>query len=120
MKNLLSAVFIISLMLMACSKRETPGFGAEREVKMQYDTVAVDSFSAGATSVDIVRQIRMSSQNYQDSIKNAVKLQKEEEKLKKELETENKKKLEEEKKKTEAEKKQKTSDIPAAADTKKD
>jgi hydroxylamine reductase (hybrid-cluster protein) len=118
MKNLLSAVFIVSLLLMACSKKETPGFAAEQEVKMQYDTVAVDSFSAGATSVDIVRKIRMSSQNYQDSIKQAVKLQKEEQKLKEELEKENKKKLEDEKKKTDTEKKQKTSEASSAVGTK--
>lgn len=112
MKNLLSAVFVILLLLSACSKKETPGFAADEQVKIHYDTAAVDSFSAGATSVDIVRQIRMSSQKYQDSIKEAEKLQKEEQKLKEELEKENKKKLEEEKKKTDAEKKQKTSDTP--------
>lgn len=118
MKNLLSAVFIVSLLLTACSKKETPGFASEQEVKMQYDTAAVDSFSAGATSVDIVRQIRMSSQNYQDSIKQAVKLQKEEQKLKEELEKENKKKLEDEKKKADADKKPKTAETPPAAGTK--
>jgi hypothetical protein len=112
MKNLLSAVFVVSLLLTACSKKETPGFAAEQNVKIHYDTAAVDSFSAGATSIDIVRQIRMSSQKYQDSIKQAEKLQKEEQKLKEELEKENKKKLEEDKKKTEADKKQKTADSP--------
>lgn len=114
MKNLFSAVFVILLLLSACSKKETPGFAADEHVKIHYDTVAVDSFSAGATSVDIVRQIRMSSQKYQDSIKQAEKLQKEEQKLKAELEKENKKKLEEEKKKTDTDKKQKTSDTPPA------
>ncbi|KFF09320.1 hypothetical protein [Chryseobacterium luteum] len=118
MKNLLSAVFIVSLLLMACSKKETPGFTTEQPVKVQYDTVAVDSFSTGATSVDIVRQIRMSSQKYQDSIKQAEKLQKEEQKLKAELEKENKKKLEEEKKKTETEKKPKISDNQSSAGAK--
>ena len=112
MKNLLSAVFVVSLLLTACSKKETPGFAAEQNVKIHYDTAAVDSFSAGATSIDIVRQIRMSSQKYQDSIKQAEKLQKEEQKLKEELERENKKKLEEDKKKMETDKKQKTADSP--------
>lgn len=112
MKNLLSAVFLVSLLLTACSKKETQGFAAEQNVKIHYDTAAVDSFSAGATSIDIVRQIRMSSQKYQDSIKQAEKLQKEEQKLKEELEKENKKKLEEDKKKTETDKKQKTADSP--------
>lgn len=105
MKNLLSAGFVILLLLSACSKKETPGFAADQEVKIHYDTTAVDSFSTGATSVDIVRQIKMSSQKYQDSIRQAEKLRKEEDKLKAELEKENKKKLEEEKKKTDAEKK---------------
>ncbi|MDP9958844.1 hypothetical protein [Chryseobacterium lathyri] len=118
MKNLLSAVFMVSLLLMACSKKETPGFAAEQDVKIHYDTAAVDSFSAGATSIDIVRQIRMSSQKYQDSIKQAEKLQKEEQKLKEELEKENKKKLEDDNKKTEADKKQKTTDNPPTSGTK--
>ncbi|PQA90048.1 hypothetical protein B0A69_21070 [Chryseobacterium shigense] len=118
MKNLLSAVFIISLLMVACSKKETPGFAADQEMKIHYDTAAVDSFSAGATSVDIVRQIRMSSQKYQDSIKQVEKLQKEEQKLKEELEKDNKKKLEEEKKKTEADKKKATPETPPATGAK--
>jgi hypothetical protein len=118
MKNLLSAVLVVSMLLTACSKKETPGFAAEQNVKIHYDTAAVDSFSAGATSIDIVRQIRMSSQKYQDSIKQAEKLQQEEQKLKEELEKENKKKLEEDKKKTEADKKQKTADSPPASGVK--
>ncbi|REC75416.1 hypothetical protein DRF60_15920 [Chryseobacterium elymi] len=112
MKNFLSAVFMVSLLLKSCSKKETSGFAADQDMKIHYDTAAVDSFSAGATSIDIVRKIRMSSQKYQDSIKQAEKLQKKEQKLKEELEKENKKKLEEERKKTEAEKKQKTADSP--------
>ncbi|WP_449400121.1 hypothetical protein [Chryseobacterium wanjuense] len=84
--------------------------------RSNYDTAAVDSFSAGATSIDVVRQIRMSSQQYQDSVKEALRLQEEEKKLKEELEKENKKKAEEEKKKTTEEKK--SAETPAAADTK--
>ncbi|KMQ66675.1 hypothetical protein ACM46_03955 [Chryseobacterium angstadtii] len=114
MKNLLSAVFVIILLLSACSKKETPGFAADQDIKIHYDTTAVDSFSAGATSVDIVRQIRMSSQKYQDSVKQAEKLLKEEQKLKEELEKENKEKLEEEKKKADAEKAPKTAEVSAA------
>ncbi|MCS3867537.1 putative Holliday junction resolvase-like endonuclease [Chryseobacterium ginsenosidimutans] len=78
----------------------------------------MDSFSDGATSVDIVEQIRMSSQKYQDSVKEALKLQEQEKKLKEELEKENKKKAEDEKKKTDEEKKQKVSETPAANGTK--
>lgn len=45
-----------------------------------YDTVAVDSFSVGATSVDVARKIRISSLKYQDSIKK-ISAQIEEEKI---------------------------------------
>ena len=112
MKNLSAVLFVILLFMAACSKKETHGFEGEQEVKMNYDTTAVDSFSNGATSIDIVRKIRMSSQKYQDSLVKAKKLQDEETKLKAELEKENKKKLEEEKKKTDAEKKQKEAASP--------
>lgn len=114
MKNLLSAFFVFMILFIACSKKESPGFGAEQEVKMHYDTMAVDSFSNGAVSVDIARKIRMSSPEYLDSVKQAKKIEEEEKKLKAELEKENKAKLEEEKKKTEAEKKQKTAETPVA------
>ncbi|MGN7865710.1 hypothetical protein [Chryseobacterium sp. 22458] len=114
MKNLLSAFFVFMILFIACSKKESPGFGAEQEVKMHYDTLAVDSFSNGAVSVDIARKIRMSSPEYLDSVKQAKKIEEEEKKLKAELEKENKAKLEEEKKKTEAEKKQKTAETPVA------
>lgn len=116
MKNLLAAIFIFIILFTACSKKESPGFGAEQEVKISYDTTAVDSFSTGAVSVDIARKIRMSSPQYLDSVKQAKKLLDEENKLKAELEKENKAKQEEEKKKTEAEKKQKT----AAEETKQE
>lgn len=114
MKNLLAAIFIFIILFTACSKKESPGFGAEQEVKISYDTTAVDSFSTGAVSVDIARKIRMSSPQYIDSVKQAKKLQDEENKIKAELEKENKAKQEEEKKKAEAEKKLKT----AAQETK--
>ncbi|WP_312297627.1 hypothetical protein [Chryseobacterium sp.] len=117
MKNLLSAFFVFMILFIACSKKESPGFGAEQEVKMHYDTMAVDSFSNGAVSVDIARKIRMSSPEYLDSVKQAKKIEEEEKKLKAELEKENKAKLEEEKKKTEAEKKQKTAETPVAKET---
>ncbi|MGG7470026.1 hypothetical protein [Chryseobacterium arthrosphaerae] len=114
MKNLLSAFFVFMILFIACSKKESSGFGAEQEVKMHYDTMAVDSFSNGAVSVDIARKIRMSSPQYLDSVKQAKKIEEEEKKLKAELEKENKAKLEEEKKKTEAEKKQKAAETPVA------
>ena len=118
MKNLLSAIFIFTILFTACSKKESPGFAAEQDVKIYYDTTAVDSFSTGAITVDIARKIRMSSPQYQDSLKQVKKVQEEEKKLKAELEKEKKAKLEEEKKKTEAEKKQKTSETPVQKEIK--
>ncbi|REC42347.1 hypothetical protein [Chryseobacterium pennipullorum] len=116
MKNFLPAVFIFIILLTACSKKESSGFVGEERVKVHYDTTAIDSFSNGAVSVDIARKIRMSSPQYRDSVKQALKVQLEEKKLKEELEKENKKKLEEEKKKAESEKKQKAPESsPAGA-----
>ncbi|WP_347219053.1 hypothetical protein [Chryseobacterium sp.] len=118
MKNLLSAIFIAALLLTACSKKESPGFGAEQDVKIHYDTMAVDSFSNGAVTVDIARKIKMSSPQYLDSVKQAKKALAEEQKLKAELEKEAKTKEEEEKKKTEAEKKKKTAEANPSTETK--
>lgn len=111
MKNLLFVAFVFSVLLMACSKKEPVDFYPQDSPKATYDTTAIDSFSAGATSIDVVRQIKMSSQKYQDSVKEALRLQEEEKKLKEELEKENKKKLEEDKKKANEEKKQKTTEV---------
>lgn len=118
MKNLGFAAFVFIILFIACSKKESAGFSNEQEVKIQYDTTAIDSFSTGAVSVDIARKIRMSSPQYLDSLKQVKKLQEEEKKLKEELDKEVKKKLEEEKKKTDAEKKQKVSEASSAPDTK--
>ncbi|MCS4304270.1 MULTISPECIES: hypothetical protein [unclassified Chryseobacterium] len=118
MKNLLSAIFIFALLFTACSKKESPGFAVEQDVKIHYDTVAVDSFSNGAVTVDIARKIKMSSPQYLDSVKQAKKLVEEEKKLKAEVEKESKKKEEEEKKKADAEKKKKTGETSPSAETK--
>lgn len=118
MKNLLTAIVILSMLLTACSKKEASGFSAEQDIKVHYDTTAVDSFSTGAITVDIARKIKMSSPQYIDSVKQAKKAQDEEKKLKAELDKENKAKLEEEKKKTEAEKKPKASEATSTSETK--
>lgn len=97
MKNVVFASLILSLFTLSCSKRE-PVADTVQELKLKYDTTAIDSFSPGATSVDIARQIRMSSQKYQDSLKEVLKLQQEEKRITLELEKENKKKAEAEKK----------------------
>lgn len=98
MKNLFFVAAFFSILFTSCSKREPVQSDTDQDVKVQYDTTAIDSFSKGAISVDIARKIRMSSQKYQDSLKEALKLQKEEKRIKDELEKENKKKQEEEKK----------------------
>ena len=83
-----------------------------------YDTVAIDSFSAGATSVDVARQIRISSLQYQDSLKQIQKKLEEEKLLNKVNEEKDKadKKSEDEQKKQE-EPKKKTTEIPASQST---
>lgn len=114
MKNILSVSFISSLLFLACSKKEAVNMEPVEEIKTHYDTTAIDSFSSGAVSVDIARQIRMSSQQYQDSVKNALKAQQEEQRIREEIEKENKKKQEEEKKKNGEEKEQKASETSSA------
>ncbi|MDH6251547.1 hypothetical protein M2347_001274 [Chryseobacterium sp. H1D6B] len=108
MKNVLFTTFIFSLLFTACSKKESINSEAVQDIKPHYDTVAVDSFSNGAVSVDIARQIRMSSKQYKDSVKEVLRVQTEEKRIKQELEKENKKKVEEEKKKAGPDKKEKT------------
>ncbi|RMZ60724.1 hypothetical protein D1632_01720 [Chryseobacterium nematophagum] len=102
MKSGLSIGFIFLLFfIINCTKKEMTAVDVGEDTKAHYDTTAIDSFSVGATSVDIVRKIKMSSKKYQDSIKEAAARQMEEKRIKDELEKENKKKLEEEKKKNE-------------------
>lgn len=98
MKKVLAAGCLSFVFLIACTKREPANSEETQALQPHYDTTAIDSFSAGATTVDIVRQIRMSSQKYQDSVKEALKLEQEEKRIEAELEKENKKKLEQEKK----------------------
>lgn len=115
MKNLFFVAIIFSILFISCSKKEPVHTDIDQDMKVQYDTTAIDSFSNGATSIDIVRKIRMSSQKYQDSLKEALKLEKEEKRIKEELEKENKKKQEEEKKKKEQGDKEKDSSSKTTA-----
>ena len=103
MKNTIALGSLI-LVIIACSKRNIETEVLPENIQLEYDTTAIDSFSAGATSVDIMRNIRISSERYQDSVKAALKLKQEEEKIQKELEKENKRKEEEERKIKEKEK----------------
>ncbi len=120
MKNLFFTAFIFAVSAVSCSKKEPVDLYPADSPKTSYDTVAVDSFSNGATSVDIVRQIRMSSQQYQDSVKKALELQEQENKLKDELEKEAKKKAAEEKKTGDDEKNRKVSEEPEVNQPKTD
>ena len=45
-----------------------------------YDTIAIDSFSKGAMSIDVAKKIKMSSVQYQDSLR-AAKIAAEQERL---------------------------------------
>ena len=105
MKNYI--FFVLFIILFSCGKDEVQTAPVVKEIStVPYDTTAVDSFSVGATSVDVARQIKISSLKYQDSLKKtALKL--EEEKLlnkAKEEKEKAEKKLAEEKKKLDAEK----------------
>jgi len=73
---------LILFLIFSCNKEtaEKTAVSAENIAIPPYDTVAIDSFSPGATTVDIARQIRMSTVKFQDSLK-AVKLKTEEELL---------------------------------------
>lgn len=84
MKN--EFVFSLLLLIISCGQKET-----DKEVLVQensaiapYDTTAIDSFSTGATSVNIALQIKISSQQYQDSLKDVLKKIEAEKLLKKE------------------------------------
>lgn len=110
MKN---AFVILSIFFFfSCGKKDknVDLIANEANTTPPYDTIAIDSFSAGATSVDVARKIRMSSIKYQDSLKENLKKLEVEKLAKKELEDKAKadKKLEDEKKKLEKEKKKET------------
>ena len=108
MKNYI--FFVLFTVLFSCGKDAVQIVPAEKEIAtVPYDTTAIDSFSVGATSVDVARQIKISSLKYQDSLKKiAVKVE-EDRLLNKAQEEKEKldKKLAEEKKKQEKAKKEK-------------
>lgn len=105
----IAGLFIVFVTL-SCSKKSTVENGFSNESSApKYDTLAIDSFSTGATSVDVARKIRISSQKYQDSLRN-LKVELEKEKLlKKDAEEKSKaeKLLDDAKKKAEDLKKEK-------------
>lgn len=107
--------------MISCTKKEAAKkFSVQDNSSVApYDTIAIDSFSTGAISVNIARKIKMSSQIYQDSLKNVRKKLDAEKLLQKETDEKNKadKKAEEDKKKAEASKlkKEKAKEMEAPA-----
>ena len=102
--------FVLFTVLFSCGKDAVQIVPAEKEIAtVPYDTTAIDSFSVGATSVDVARQIKISSLKYQDSLKKIVVKVEEDRLLNKAQEEKEKldKKLAEEKKKQEKAKKEK-------------
>jgi hypothetical protein len=79
--NRLFLILILCFVISCGEKTPKQSFAIEENSGITpYDTIAIDSFSPGATSVDIVRKIKMSSLKYQDSLKR-VKMQTDEEQL---------------------------------------
>ena len=79
--NKLFLILILCLVVSCGEKIPKQSFAIEENSGIiPYDTIAIDSFSPGATSVDIVRKIKISSLKYQDSLKR-VKMQTDEEQL---------------------------------------
>lgn len=104
----LCCLFFVLLIILSCGddSSEQPVSQGENSEVLTYDTVAIDSFSQGATSVDVARKIRLSSQLYQDSLLTVQKKLKDELQMKKEGEEKLKaeKLLADQKKKEETEK----------------
>ncbi len=68
MKKLIALLIVFAAF--SCSKKSVAEEGFSKEsIAPKYDTLPIDSFSTGATSVDIARKIRISSQKYQDSLR---------------------------------------------------
>ncbi|MBU8883712.1 hypothetical protein KSK37_11515 [Kaistella sp. DKR-2] len=109
MKSILTLSFL--LLLISCGKKsDKTRVAVERSSAVPpYDTVAIDSFSVGATSVDVARKIKISSLKYQDSLRK-IQTKLEEEKLLNKMEDEkeklDKKAADDKKKAEDAKKKQ--------------
>ena len=101
MKNIIT--ISILFFLISCGKESAKKriIVEEKPSVPPYDTIAIDSFSQGATSVDIADKIKMYSRKFQDSLRQ-IKLKNEEERLLKKATDE---KLELEKKTAESQKK---------------
>lgn len=105
MRNLSTIIFL--LFLISCGKESAKQrLVVEENTSIPpYDTIAIDSFSNGATTVDIAARIKISSRRYQDSLRQ-IKLKNDEERLLKKATDEKlglEKKLADDQKKKEAE-----------------
>lgn len=67
MRNLV-CMMLLGIAISCGEKHPAPAPDFTEEEKPTYDTTAVDSFSPGATSVDVAAQIRRASRQYQDSL----------------------------------------------------
>ena len=87
MKNTL--IILVLILLISCGDK-TPNQGftiVDESAAPPYDTIAIDSFSQGTTSMDVAAKIKRSSQKYQDSLRQ-VNLKKEEDRLLKKVQDE--------------------------------
>lgn len=73
---------LLPFVLWSCSKQEAEQ-GEDVYIQPKYDTTAIDSFSVGATSVNVASEIKKSSKVYQDSLLAIAKAQEAELKKKK-------------------------------------
>lgn len=79
MKRLL---ILMPFVLWSCSKQEA-NQEEDAYIQPKYDTTAIDSFSVGATSVNVANEIKKSSKIYQDSLLAITKAQEADRKKKK-------------------------------------
>ena len=94
MRNLLLLPLLYFLSSCGQEPQENEMVVRETPEALSYDTTAIDSFSPGATSVDVAAEIRRSSRLYQDSLQKIKDLAAQEELLSKAKATEAKKEAE--------------------------
>lgn len=86
MKFFFNTILLV-ILFVSCSKKQSEiSYPDETSNEPKYDTTAIDSFSAGAIPEAVARQIKMSSKQYQDSVKQAKEKAEEELRLKEEKE----------------------------------
>lgn len=103
MRNIFIIPFLIGIAI-SCSgeNKKMANSTQEDNIPAPYDTIAIDSFSNGAISIDVADRIRRSSVAYQDSVNEALEKQKMEKEAKRLAEEQAKVEKEVEKKKENA------------------